>query len=97
MKDVGGVVHFRRIVRGEMDVRRWTMAELSRRSGLTPSVVGRVLSGETNIYERHIKAFSLAFNIKVYKLFKEQSGLKRFVRNNWLTKKIFGCNYPKRA
>ena len=50
-------------IRGELLKRGWSQSELSRRSGVSPSHIGRFLSEERGVSEESINGFARAFKV----------------------------------
>ena len=57
-------------IRGELLKRGWSQSELSRRSGVSPSHIGRFLSEERGVSEESINGFARAFGVPPETLFR---------------------------
>lgn len=57
-------------LRNQLEQRGWTQSELSRRSGVSPAQITRVLSGERGLGEKSISALAKALNLPVETVFR---------------------------
>jgi transcriptional regulator with XRE-family HTH domain len=64
-------IYFADWLREELKKRDWSQADLSKKAGISPSQVTRVLSGERGIGEESLNAIARALNISPITVFRK--------------------------